>query len=125
MRSLTTVVNIHKPAAARCCRTDAMSVLKRQHDTLRERPLRGDQSGVLYDAGSISISRLPDLDDGKLTLRMSSLKVAARPVVSGQKSNKINWLAVMGGAGWERSGCKAHETSVFSKTETDKICRHV
>ena len=26
---------------------------------------------------------------------------------------------------WDRSGCKAHETSVFSKTETDRICRQV
>ena len=28
------------------------------------------------------------------------------------------------GAIWDRSGCKAHESWVFSKTETDKICRH-
>ena len=26
---------------------------------------------------------------------------------------------------WDLSGCKAHEISVFSKIETDKICRHV
>ncbi len=31
----------------------------------------------------------------------------------------------MGGSGWDRSGCKAHETWVFSNTETDNICRSV
>ena len=35
------------------------------------------------------------------------------------------WLAGSGDSNREASGCKAHETSVFSKTETDKICRHV
>jgi len=30
--------------------------------------------------GSVSISREPDLDGGKLTLRMGSLTVAARPL---------------------------------------------
>ena len=46
-------------------------------------------------------------------------------LLSGQKSNKINWLEM--GAGWfcASSACKAHETWVFSKTETDKICRQV
>ena len=46
-------------------------------------------------------------------------------VVSGQKSNRISWLAAVPSSRWDRSGWKAHETSVFSKTETDKICRHV
>jgi hypothetical protein len=43
----------------------------------------------------------------------------------GKISNKINWLET--GIGWfcKSSGCKAHETWVFSKTETDKICRQV
>jgi transposase len=45
--------------------------------------------------------------------------------LSGQMSNKFNWLATSGRSIWEASACKAHETSVFSTTESGKICRQV
>lgn len=46
-------------------------------------------------------------DDNQLSLLSCSISV-----VSGQKSNRINCLAVSGGSIWDRSGCKAHETLV-------------
>jgi hypothetical protein len=53
------------------------------------------------------------------------LELVLGPLLSGQVSNKFNWLAGSGGSNREASACKAHETSVFSNTDTDKICRHV
>ena len=69
-------------------------------------------------------TRQAQRNDG-LNRRRSGLGSLRGSVVSGQKSNKFNWLAVGGGSDLDRSGRKAHETSVFSKTDTDKICRHV
>jgi len=54
-----------------------------------------------------------------------TVNIICGSLLSGQKSNKFNWLAASSRSIWEASVCKAHETSVFSKTETDKICRHV
>ena len=51
--------------------------------------------------------------------------VRAYPLLSGQKPNRISWLASADGSVRGSSGCKAHEICVFSNTETDKICRHV
>lgn len=48
-----------------------------------------------------------------------------RSLLSGQKSNKINWLERCVGWLCKSSACKAHETWVFSKTDTDKICKQV
>jgi len=39
--------------------------------------------------------------------------------------NKFKWLALLGMSICAASTCKAHEIWAFSKTETDKICRHV
>lgn len=48
-----------------------------------------------------------------------------RSLLSGQKSNNSTGGGVAQIClGWDTSACKAHEGSAFSKTETDKICKH-
>src|SRR6266853_1354595 len=39
--------------------------------------------------------------------------------------NKLSWLVMMGVSGGIESSRKAHEISVFSKTETERICSSV
>jgi len=58
-------------------------------------------------------------------LHMGRRNLRVHPLLSGQKPNKINWLASDSGVVLESPICKAHEIRGFSKTESDKICKQV
>jgi hypothetical protein len=60
---------------------------------------------------------------GGMPLNVARFCKEADPLLPGQISNKFNWLAGSGASNREASACKAHETSVFSNTDTDKICK--
>ena len=46
-----------------------------------------------------------------------------KPLLSGYKSNRINWLESSGESSWESGGWSACKMGVFSKSVTLRICR--